>query len=76
MVQISSIFMIVFSIFGVFLTFLILFNIFLGYFVMSNCFTLCLQGSLVPSLRLFLYQYLLPYTVFYLALLVSDFAEF
>ena len=27
----------------------------------------------MPSLHLFLYQYLLPYTVFYLALLVSEF---
>ena len=79
--QISTAFMIFFSIFGFFFYFHhelwyylpISPGSIMSYLIVPPCF---FQGSLVHCLHLFLYQYLLPYTVFYLALLVSDFVIF
>lgn len=79
--QISTAFMIFFSIFGFFFYFHhelwyylpSSLGFIMSYLIVPPCF---FQGSLVHCLHLFLYQYLLPYTVFYLALLVSDFVIF
>lgn len=83
--QISTAFMLFFSIFGLFSTCTTSFiaplpvsyylsPISPGFFISSLiALPRVFQGSLVRSLHLFLYRYLLPYTVFYLALLVSDF---